>query len=175
MTVESVFKSRTLKEIYDEIREVYLSDNRPWILGFSGGKDSTCMVQLIWHAISDLPEEKRQKKIYIISSDTLVESPKIVEQITTTLDGMEQAAKKQKLQISTNLVRPAIKDSFWVCLLGLGYPAPSSNFRWCTDRLKIRNADRFITDKVSEYGEAIVVLGTRKDESGFSCTTHESL
>ena len=166
MTVESVFKSRTLKEIYDEIREVYLSDNRPWILGFSGGKDSTCMVQLIWHAISDLPEEKRQKKIYIISSDTLVESPKIVEQITTTLDGMEQAAKKQKLQISTNLVRPAIKDSFWVCLLGLGYPAPSSNFRWCTDRLKIRNADRFITDKVSEYGEAIVVLGTRKDESG---------
>ena len=166
MTVESIFKSRTLKEIYDEIREIYLSDNRPWILGFSGGKDSTCMVQLIWHAITDLPEEKRQKKIYIISSDTLVESPKIVEQITKTLDSMELAAKKQALQISTNLVRPEIKDTFWVCLLGLGYPAPSNNFRWCTDRLKIRNADRFINDKVSEYGEAIVVLGTRKDESG---------
>ena len=113
MTVESVFKSRTLKAIYDEIREVYLSDNRPWILGFSGGKDSTCMVQLIWHAIIDLPEVKRQKRIYIISSDTLVESPKIVEQLTKTLDSMEAAAKKQDLPISTNLVRPAIKDSFW--------------------------------------------------------------
>ena len=166
MTAESVFKSRTLKAIYDEIREVYLSDNRPWILGFSGGKDSTCMVQLIWHAIADLPKEKRQKRIYIISSDTLVESPKIVEQITKTLDSMEEAAKKQGLPISTNLVRPEIKDSFWVCLLGLGYPAPSNNFRWCTDRLKIRNADRFINEKVSEYGEAIVCLGTRKDESG---------
>ena len=166
MTAESVFKSRTLKAIYDEIREVYLSDNRPWILGFSGGKDSTCMVQLIWHAISDLPEEKRQKKIYIISSDTLVESPKIVEQITNTLDSMEKTAKELGLQITTNLVRPLIKDSFWVCLLGLGYPAPSNSFRWCTDRLKIRNADRFINEKVSEYGEAIVVLGTRKDESG---------
>jgi DNA sulfur modification protein DndC len=166
MTAESVFKSRTLKEIYDEIREVYLSDNRPWILGFSGGKDSTCMTQLIWHAISDLPKEKRQKKLYIISSDTLVESPKIVEQIINTLDIMESAANKQGLPISTNLVRPEIKDSFWVCLLGLGYPAPSNNFRWCTDRLKIKNADRFITNKVSEYGEAIVVLGTRKDESG---------
>jgi len=166
MSTESIFKSRTLKEIYDEIREVYLSDNRPWILGFSGGKDSTCMVQLIWHAIMDLPKEKRQKRIYIISSDTLVESPKIVEQITKTLDGMEEAAKKQRLPISTNLVRPEIKDSFWVCLLGLGYPAPSNNFRWCTDRLKIRNADRFIKEKVSEYGEAIVALGTRKDESG---------
>ncbi|MDF2425468.1 MAG: hypothetical protein OPY08_03440, partial [Nitrosopumilus sp.] len=79
MTADSVFKSRSLKQIYDEIREVYLSDNRPWIIGFSGGKDSTCMTQLIWHAVSDLPKEKRQKKIYIISSDTLVESPKIVE------------------------------------------------------------------------------------------------
>ena len=166
MTAESVFKSRSLKEIYDEVREVYLSDNRPWILGFSGGKDSTCMVQLIWHAINDLPKEKRQKKIYIISSDTLVESPKIVEQIVSTLDKMEQAARKDDLPITTNLVRPEIKDSFWVCLLGLGYPAPSNNFRWCTDRLKIRNADRFINEKVSEYGEAIVCLGTRKDESG---------
>lgn len=166
MTTDSVFKIRTLKEIYEEVREVYLSDNRPWILGFSGGKDSTCMVQLVWHAISDLPKEKRQKKIYIISSDTLVESPKIVEQITNTLDLMEKSAREQGLPVSTNLVRPEIKDSFWVCLLGLGYPAPSNSFRWCTDRLKIRNADRFINDKVSEYGEAIVVLGTRKDESG---------
>ena len=166
MTVDSVFKSHTLESIYDEIREVYLGDNRPWIIGFSGGKDSTCMTQLIWHALSDLPKEKLQKKIHIISSDTLVESPKIVEQIINTLDIMELAAKKQGLPISTNLVRPEIKDSFWVCLLGLGYPAPSSNFRWCTDRLKIKNADRFINEKVSEYGEAIVCLGTRKDESG---------
>ena len=166
MTADSVFKSHTLQEIYDEIRSVYLSDNRPWILGFSGGKDSTCMVQLIWHAIAELPKEQRQKNIHIISSDTLVESPKIVEQITNTLDNMEKTALQQGLPISTNLVRPKIKDSFWVCLLGLGYPAPSNNFRWCTERLKIRNADRFINEKVSEYGEAIVVLGTRKDESG---------
>ena len=166
MTADSVFKTRTIKEIYDEVRHAYLADNRPWILGYSGGKDSTCMVQLVWHAISEIPTEKRQKKIYIISSDTLVESPKIVEQITGTLDSMEEAAKKMNMPISTNLVRPEVKDSFWVCLLGLGYPAPSNNFRWCTDRLKIRNADRFINEKVSEYGEAIVVLGTRKDESG---------
>jgi len=70
---ESVFETRKLSDIYDEIKEVYLSDNRPWILGFSGGKDSTCMVQLVWNALLDLPENQRQKKIYIISSDTLVE------------------------------------------------------------------------------------------------------
>lgn len=166
MTADSIFKTRSLRDIYEEIRTVYLSDNRPWILGYSGGKDSTCMVQLIWYAVSELPPEKRQKRIFVISSDTLVESPKIVEQITDALDNMEKAAKEQALPISTNLVRPVLKDTFWVCLLGLGYPAPSNSFRWCTDRLKIRNADRFITQKVSEYGEAIVSLGTRKDESG---------
>ena len=164
--VESVFKKTTLKTIYEEVRTVYLSDNRPWIIGFSGGKDSTCMTQLVWNALSELPKEKLQKKVYIISSDTLVESPKIVERITSTLEKMENASKTTHLPISTNLLKPKIEDSFWVSLLGLGYPAPTSMFRWCTDRLKIRNADRFIEEKVSEYGEAIVLLGTRKDESG---------
>ena len=164
--VESVFKKTTLKTIYEEVRTVYLSDNRPWIIGFSGGKDSTCMTQLVWNALSELPKEKLQKKVYIISSDTLVESPKIVERITSTLEKMENASKTTHLPISTNLLRPKIEDSFWVSLLGLGYPAPTTMFRWCTDRLKIRNADRFIEEKVSEYGEAIVLLGTRKDESG---------
>ncbi|MBL7001905.1 MAG: DNA phosphorothioation system sulfurtransferase DndC [Nitrosopumilus sp.] len=166
MTAESVFKTRTLQEIHDEIKEVYLNDNRPWIIGFSGGKDSTCMTQLIWNALSELPTEKLLKKIYIISSDTLVESPTVIDQITTSLDTMEKAAKESNLPISTNLVRPKIEDSFWVCLLGKGFPAPSNLFRWCTDRLKIKNADRFIQEKVSQYGEAIVCLGTRKDESG---------
>ena len=163
---ESIFKTRTLKQIYDEIRKVYLSDNRPWILGFSGGKDSTCMAQLVWNALSELPAEELQKRFYIISSDTLVESPKIVSRITNTLSSMEDAAKQSHLPVSTNLLRPKTEDTFWVCLLGLGYPAPTNFFRWCTDRLKIRNADRFIQEKVSEYGEAIVLLGTRKDESG---------
>ncbi len=166
MPTESIFKTRKVRDIYEEIRQVYLSDNRPWILGFSGGKDSTCMVQLIWEALSELPAKKLHKRIFIISSDTLVESPKVVEQITSTLDMMEKASKKSRLPISTNLVRPLMEDTFWVCLLGKGFPAPSNLFRWCTERLKIRNADRFIQDRVSEYGEAIVVLGTRKDESG---------
>jgi len=162
---ESVFDKRTIFEIFEEIRNVYLGDNRPWIIGFSGGKDSTCLVQLVWNALSDLPPEKLQKKIYVISSDTLVESPQIAERIIRSLDKMEKAGEKINLPIATNLLRPKISDTFWVRLLGLGYPAPTNWFRWCTDMLKINNADRFIKEKVSEYGEAIVLLGMRKDES----------
>ena len=161
----SVFDIRTLESIYKEIQTVYLNDARPWVLGFSGGKDSTCMVQLVWQALSRLVPEKLDKKIYIVSSDTLVESPQIVDRITSSLDRMETESKKISLPISTNLLRPPITDTFWVRILGLGYPAPTSMFRWCTDMLKIANADRFIKEKVSEYGEVIVLLGTRKSES----------
>lgn len=161
----SVFNTRTKEKIYEEIREVYLADNRPWILGFSGGKDSTCMVQLVWTALSELPPEKLQKTIYVISSDTLVESPQITERITNSLAMMEKAAKNAQISLTTNLLRPPITDTFWVRILGLGYPAPTAQFRWCTDMLKIANADRFIRERVSQYGEVIVLLGTRKSES----------
>jgi DNA sulfur modification protein DndC len=162
---ESVLENKSFVEIFEEIRTVYLNDNRPWIIGFSGGKDSTCMVQLVWNALSALPAEKLTKKIYIISSNTLVEAPQIAERITDSLDRMEKNAKKIGLPIGTNLLRPKTEDTFWVRLLGLGYPAPTTLFRWCTDMLKISNADRFIQETVSKHGEAIVLLGTRKSES----------
>ena len=162
---ESVLEKKSFTEIFEEIRTVYLNDNRPWIIGFSGGKDSTCMVQLVWNALSALPVEKLTKKIYIISSNTLVEAPQIAERITDSLDRMEKYAKKINLPIGTNLLRPKTEDTFWVRLLGLGYPAPTTMFRWCTDMLKISNADRFIQETVSKHGEAIVLLGTRKSES----------
>ena len=163
--MKSIFESRTLEDIYSEIQEVYLGDKRPWILGFSGGKDSTCMIQIIWAALEKLPKSKMTKKIYIISSDTLVESPKIVETVTGTLEKIESMAKKSALPIETNLVRPKLDDTFWVCMIGKGYPAPSNTFRWCTDRLKIKSANTFIEDRVSEHGEIVMVLGSRKDES----------
>ena len=162
---DSVFESRTLESVYKEVRDVYLSDNRPWILGFSGGKDSTCMAQLVWTALSELPREKLKKSVYVISSDTLVESPQIAERITGSLQKMEKAAGEAGIPLSTNLLRPPISDTFWVRILGRGYPAPTAQFRWCTDMLKIANADRFIRERVSQYGEVIVLLGTRKDES----------
>lgn len=163
--MESIFKSRTMYDIYGEIQEVYLGDKRPWILGFSGGKDSTCMIQIVWSALGRLPKHKLTKMIYIISSDTQVESPKIVETVIDSLERMERSAKKSLLPVRTNLVRPVLDDTFWVCMIGKGYPAPSNTFRWCTDRLKIKSANKFIEEKVSEHGEVVMCLGSRKAES----------
>ena len=51
----SVWEYRDLDDIYEEIRQTYLSDDRPWVIGYSGGKDSTTTLQLIWKAIDELP------------------------------------------------------------------------------------------------------------------------
>lgn len=152
-------------ETIEAIRKHYLNLSQPWVVGFSGGKDSTCTLQLVWKAIAGLPKADRKKNIYVISSDTMVETPVIANLIHATMSKIADAAVKQDLPIQANIVKPALKDTFWVNLIGKGYPAPRQKFRWCTDRLKIEPANRFIMDIVSKHGEAIVVLGARTDES----------
>jgi len=154
-----------LTELQAEIREVYCGDGRPWVIGYSGGKDSTTALQLVWNALLGLAPERRTKPVYVISSDTLVETPKMVEYVDGTLAKMDQAAKAQGLPITAHKVTPAVNDSFWVNVIGRGYPVPSTQFRWCTERLKITPANSFILDRVAEFGEVVVVLGVRSSES----------
>jgi DNA sulfur modification protein DndC len=161
----SVFDKQGLNTIHHEIQEVYLSDNRPWVIGYSGGKDSTTALQLVWYALAELPEEKRTKPVFVISSDTLVETPVIVDYITSTLERINKTSADAKMPFTAFKLTPRIVDSFWVNLIGKGYPAPSTQFRWCTERLKIRTADRFILESVTKYGEVVMILGVRKGES----------
>ena len=161
----SVFDKQSLKDIHREIKEVYLSDHRPWVIGYSGGKDSTTSLQLIFYALSELPLEKRTKTVHVISTDTLVETPLMVDLIDNTLKRIATKATEANLPIVTHRLKPLITDSFWVNLIGKGYPAPSQRFRWCTERLKIEPANRFITEQLSKYGEVVLVLGVRRQES----------
>lgn len=50
------------------IQNLYLADDIPWMIGYSGGKDSTAAVQLVWLAMEKLPREKRKKLIYIMNT-----------------------------------------------------------------------------------------------------------
>ena len=161
----SIFKYRDIQDIYDEIRDVYKRYPQPWVIGYSGGKDSTTVLQLIWNAIGELPPEERQKPIFVIASDTKVETPVIVDYIDTTLQKINEAAQAQGMPFSAEKVMPTVNDGFWVNLIGRGYPAPTTRFRWCTERMKITPANRFIEQKVAQYSEVIMVLGVRKTES----------
>src|SRR5688572_26462471 len=109
-----------LRRLEDLTRQVYASDSRPWVIGYSGGKDSTALLQLGWNALADLPAAQRTKPVYVISSDTLVESPVIVKQIQTTHERIKEAAATNGLPFFTEIVRPNVSDSFWVNLIGKG-------------------------------------------------------
>ncbi len=153
--------------IIKEIQEQYFEDDneRPWILGFSGGKDSTMLLQLVWYALKKYPKELLTRKIHIVCNNTLVENPKILDYTEDVLKKIEIAAMKQSMPITVNRTIPKLEETFWVNLIGKGYPAPNSIFRWCTERMKINPTTRFILDKISESGEVIILLGTRSDES----------
>lgn len=155
----------TVAELAAEIADLYLADEIPWVVGYSGGKDSTAVLQLIWNAVASIPSDRRDKPIYVISTDTLVENPIVALWVSKSLETMAAAAQAQGLPLLPRRLTPSTENSFWVNLIGRGYPAPRPKFRWCTERLKIMPSTEFITSVVQRHGEAILVLGTRKAES----------
>ena len=169
MTTPSVFEEhgfrQTVGVLVEEIKALYLADEIPWVVGYSGGKDSTTVLQLVWNALADLGEEQRHKTVYAISTDTLVENPVVARWVTQSLETMAEAAESAGLPIEPHQLTPEVDNTFWVNLIGRGYPAPRQKFRWCTERLKIKPSNAFIRNVVRANGEAIVVLGTRKAES----------
>ena len=158
------FKYSFLKE---EIKEQYLEEdgNRPWIIAFSGGKDSTMLLQSVWYSLIELPRELLTRQIYVICNNTMVENPRILDYVDRQLSSISKSSLEIGLPIIVDQTTPQLSDSFWVNLIGKGYPAPNNMFRWCTERLKIKPTTLYIQEKISENGEVIILLGTRSDES----------
>lgn len=68
----------TVSEIIDQF--IQEDNSKPWIIGFSGGKDSTMLLQLVWYALRKLPHEIRNMRdVYLICNNTQVENPHVLE------------------------------------------------------------------------------------------------
>lgn len=161
----SYFDFNTIEDLYNDVEKVYLNDLRPWVIGYSGGKDSSAVVEVVLRMLLRLPKEKRQKHIYIVSSDTLIENPIVLDSLKKNIMLINKAAKMQQLPVSAHMVYPEPGDSYWANIIGKGYVTPKSiQYRWCTERLKIRPSNAFIKQKL-EHDDVVVVLGVRKDES----------
>lgn len=149
-----------------DIREEYAeAHDKPWIVGFSGGKDSTLVAHLVVEHLISLPRSERKRPVYIVSNDTLVESPLVMEHVHIVLTEIKKAKQAFDLPIHISITAPDINQTFWVNLIGRGYPSPNRNFRWCTDRMKIRPTSNYIRQQVSISGEVILLLGVRRSES----------
>jgi DNA sulfur modification protein DndC len=151
--------------VIEQVRATYLADGRPWIVGYSGGKDSTAVAQIVYYMLKGLRPTQRHKDVHIVCNDTLVETPLIVEHMTKTLNAIAVAANRDRLPILTKKTVPPLKSRFFVKVIGRGYPAPTRVFRWCTDHMKIRPTNAYIKEQISKAGEVVIVLGTRRSES----------
>ncbi len=168
-----LIKNKKVEGIIAEIIDQYTyADNsdRPWIIGFSGGKDSTVLLTLVWIALQrirkDLPFPfQLRRPVYVVCNDTMVENPIISNYVDDVLSKISEEARNQDLPIFVKKTVPKLEETFWINVIGKGYPVPNNAFRWCTDKLKIRPTSNFLLEQIDEKGEAIVLLGTRYEES----------
>ncbi len=166
-------KSKKINGIIDEIIDQYAfadKSDRPWIIGFSGGKDSTVLLTLVWIALERIretfdPPFQLKRPVYVVCNDTMVENPIIANYVEGVLAKITEAARDQNLPIIVKKTTPKLEETFWINVIGKGYPVPNNSFRWCTDKLKIRPTGNFLLEQIDERGEAIVLLGSRYDES----------
>ena len=150
----------------DIIRREYLRKHLdPWVVAYSGGKDSTLLLQLTWEMLASLPVHDRRRKVYVVGNDTLVESPLVIQHLKTTIATIRTAAAADGLPIETQITKPHIDQTFWVNVIGRGYIPPTRNFRWCTDRMKIIPTSQLIESLVRTHKRAVLLVGTRKSES----------
>ena len=69
-------RNKRIEYIIDEILDQYAyadESTRPWIIGFSGGKDSTVLLMLVWIALEKLKELpgpfQLRRPIYVVCND----------------------------------------------------------------------------------------------------------
>ena len=154
----------------DAVREVMLAEYRkrhtdPWVVAYSGGKDSTLLLHLTWEIMLSLSPEERKRQIQVMANDTLVESPLVIQHLKKSLSIIREAAQEAGLPVRVSMTKPYVDQTFWVNLIGRGYIPPTRNFRWCTDRMKILPTERLLEKLMLVHKRAVLLVGTRRSES----------
>ena len=160
----------TLPDRIDAIRRVLRKEYRrrhryPWLVAYSGGKDSTLLLQLVWEVVAEFPAAARERRVLVVGNDTLVESPLVIRHLRESLEVVGLAGKRQGLPIETKITEPCIDQTFWVNVIGRGYIPPTRNFRWCTDRMKIQPTNRLLERITRDAKSTVLLIGSRRAES----------
>lgn len=152
----------TIETLVDE----YLSNRKgPWILAWSGGKDSSFLLHAVLDALKLIPPSHLTRQVKILSNDTQVESPFVQNYVKSQSECIIKFIEKSEFPIEFMTSYPNPANTFWVNVIGRGYPAPTRHFRWCTDRLKIRPTIEYIKQITESFGSSTLLLGVRRSES----------
>ena len=143
-----------------------------WVVGFSGGKDSTLLLHLVTEYLCGAVErgDPVPRRVVVVYNDTLVELPPVHEWASAVLTSWHEFVKRRIGSVEAEYVvtKPRIIDVFYWRVFARGYPAPNFKFRWCTELFKIQPAKRFFEEFrwLLPAGEkAALLVGSRDDES----------
>lgn len=152
-----------LNEARQLITETYINpnDRSPIVLRCSFGKDSSILLKLTIEAVMMLPSDQWTRHIYIVVSDTMVETPIIKYHVKGESEKVEQLIKEQHLPMSLHIVKPRLTERYFYEVIGKGYSLPSRKERRCTQKLKTEPSKRFL--KGIDY--TTVMTGVRLSES----------
>jgi DNA sulfur modification protein DndC len=153
--------SHRVRDAIERLAHAYTADTEPWVVGFSGGKDSSCVLKLLFHALRSV--HNYHKPVTVVYCDTGVEIPHASRLALRVLEEYRAEAATAALPISIRVLSPALQDRFFVKVIGRGYPPPTDKFRWCTDRLRVQPITRLMVDRT--YSACVVVIGVRENES----------
>lgn len=138
--------------------------SRPWVVTYSGGKDSTVTLDIVMRSMLQLKKynpDALKRSVYILTAQThldMVTDPLKQEE----LQKIREVVENNELPMEIREVSAPIEKSFMYLTIGRGYPLPKSRMnRWCTERLKIEPAQREMKDLHPEF----TVLGVRLSES----------
>jgi DNA sulfur modification protein DndC len=120
------------------------------------------VASLVVEVVTGIPADKRKKPVSILCTDTRVEIPAIVEAVESALARIHRFSQQCDLHLEVNLLKPPPEQSFWVNIIGRGYPPPNRTFRWCTQRMKIDPVSAYVQRNIGHWGEAISYLGARR-------------
>jgi DNA sulfur modification protein DndC len=144
-----------------DLRQALIEVNAPWFLGFSGGKDSTAVLKILWAAQERLPERGR-RGVTLVYCDTGVDIPLIARFVLGTLEKLREEASRTVIPLNVRVAKPRVTHRFFVRVIGRGYPPPTTSFRWCTKFLRINPIKEIMNENKNER---IMMLGLREKES----------
>ena len=144
----------------EHIKREYLKNSIPWSLGFSGGKDSSALLKLVYAALKDIGT--KSKPVTVIYCDTGVEIPIVRSFVLETLNKLSEEVAGNGVPIETQIVIPSLHDRYFSKVIGRGYPPPSYKFRWCTDVLRVNPIKKYLNNLQKK---GVILLGIRKGES----------
>jgi DNA sulfur modification protein DndC len=133
---------------------------RPWTIAFSGGKDSSALVCMIYSSFLKL-KHLGIPKLEILYCDTKTENPVVDAFAKRFLQAFTKEAASNNVAVRTSIVSPTSDRTFLSRVVGRGYPPPTNSFRWCTTELRIRPVENHLAG----LSDSIVVLGVRETES----------